>query len=277
MKARGRRSSTPATSATCSPSNASGCASLARRTVTRPSRCAARSASSSSPTTSRNRSQWPTTSPRTRKRVAAVCRDLRAGGLDTHDDVQLSGACRAPVDLGGASHRPRGRAPSARHRPRAAGGARTMIRAMTDGLDVSRLSPSDAVAALRSYPRRFRSLLTSFDEDERPDDLVHRAGADGLSAVDHADHVARSLRSSVRPCGRCSCRTTRRCFRPLPTTRPASGRWLRSRRPRTPRSTSSTSNATRWPTRSSARRRRLDRSGTVAGSGEKMTALDDRP
>ena len=64
---------------------------------------------------------------------------------------------------------------------------------MTDGLDVSRLSPSDAVAALRSYPRRFRSLLTSFDEDERPDDLVHRAGADGLSAVDHADHVARSV------------------------------------------------------------------------------------
>jgi len=63
---------------------------------------------------------------------------------------------------------------------------------MTDGLDVSRLSPSDAVAALRSYPRRFRSLLTSLDEDERPDDLVHRAGADGLSAVNQADHVARS-------------------------------------------------------------------------------------
>jgi hypothetical protein len=64
---------------------------------------------------------------------------------------------------------------------------------MTNGLDVSRLSPSDAVAALRSYPRRFRARLTSFDEDERPDDLVHRAGPDGLSAVDHADHVARSI------------------------------------------------------------------------------------
>ncbi|HEX2382634.1 MAG TPA: hypothetical protein VHI95_08370 [Acidimicrobiales bacterium] len=64
---------------------------------------------------------------------------------------------------------------------------------MTDGLDVSRLSPSDAVAALRSYPRRFRSLLTSLDEDERSDDLVHRAGADGLSAVDHVDHLARSV------------------------------------------------------------------------------------
>jgi hypothetical protein len=64
---------------------------------------------------------------------------------------------------------------------------------MTDGLDVSRLSPSDAVAALRSYPRRFRTLLTSFDDDERADDLVHRAGADGRSAVEEADHVARSV------------------------------------------------------------------------------------
>ena len=63
----------------------------------------------------------------------------------------------------------------------------------SSGLDVSRLSPSDAVAALRSYPRRFRALLASLDEDERPDDLVHRAGPDGLSAVDHTDHVARSL------------------------------------------------------------------------------------
>src|SRR3954469_16934647 len=61
------------------------------------------------------------------------------------------------------------------------------------GLDVSHLAPGDAVAALRSYPRRFRSLLTSFDDDEKPDDLVHRAGADGCSAVDHVEHVARSL------------------------------------------------------------------------------------
>jgi hypothetical protein len=61
------------------------------------------------------------------------------------------------------------------------------------GLDLSHLSPSDAVAALRSYPRRFRALLSTFDSDEKPDDLVHRAGPDGFSAVDHADHVARGL------------------------------------------------------------------------------------
>ena len=61
------------------------------------------------------------------------------------------------------------------------------------GLDVSHLSPSDAVAALRSFPRRYRALLTTFDDDEKPDDLVHRAGPDGLSAVDHVEHVARSV------------------------------------------------------------------------------------
>jgi hypothetical protein len=50
------------------------------------------------------------------------------------------------------------------------------------GLDVSHLSPEDVVAALRSYPRRFRELLTSVDESEVP-----------AEAIDHADHVARSL------------------------------------------------------------------------------------
>jgi hypothetical protein len=61
------------------------------------------------------------------------------------------------------------------------------------GLDVSRLSPKDAVNALRSYPARYRRVLTSFEEDEKPHDLVYRAGADGRSAVEHADHAARAL------------------------------------------------------------------------------------
>ena len=61
------------------------------------------------------------------------------------------------------------------------------------GLDVSRLSPNDAVNALRSYPRRYRGVLTSFEKDEKPDDLVYRAGADGRSAVEHADHAARAV------------------------------------------------------------------------------------
>lgn len=61
------------------------------------------------------------------------------------------------------------------------------------GLDLSRLSPADGAVALRSYPRRFRALLTAVDRDERPDDVAHRAGPDGLSALDHASHVARAF------------------------------------------------------------------------------------
>lgn len=50
------------------------------------------------------------------------------------------------------------------------------------GLDVSRLSPEDVVAALRSYPRRFRELLTSVEPHEVP-----------AEAIEHTDHAARSL------------------------------------------------------------------------------------
>lgn len=60
-------------------------------------------------------------------------------------------------------------------------------------VDVSHLSPSDAVAALRSYPRRYRALLTPLDPDEKPDDLPYRPGDDGHSAVEHADHAARAV------------------------------------------------------------------------------------
>jgi hypothetical protein len=50
------------------------------------------------------------------------------------------------------------------------------------GLDVSRLAPEDAVAALRSYPRRFREVLTSVEPNELP-----------AEALEHADHVGRSV------------------------------------------------------------------------------------
>lgn len=61
------------------------------------------------------------------------------------------------------------------------------------GLDVSRLAPSDCIAALRSYPRRFRATITNVGDDERPDDVAHRAGPDGHSAVDIADRAARAI------------------------------------------------------------------------------------
>ena len=58
-------------------------------------------------------------------------------------------------------------------------------------LDVSRLSPSDAVAALRSFPRRFRTVLALVDEAD--DSALHRPGPDGLSALEHAEQADRDL------------------------------------------------------------------------------------
>lgn len=50
------------------------------------------------------------------------------------------------------------------------------------------LSPSDAAAAARSFPRRFRAVLARPDDaDERfdPDEIGRRVGSDGRSAADH--------------------------------------------------------------------------------------------
>ncbi len=50
------------------------------------------------------------------------------------------------------------------------------------------LTPSDAVVAVRSFPRRFRAALARPDDaDERldPDEVARRPDADGRSAVDH--------------------------------------------------------------------------------------------
>lgn len=53
--------------------------------------------------------------------------------------------------------------------------------------------PRDAVVALRSLGRRWRGLFAGLGEDESPDDLAHRPGADGRSALDHALHATRTL------------------------------------------------------------------------------------
>lgn len=59
---------------------------------------------------------------------------------------------------------------------------------------LSSVWPPDAAIALRSYPRRFRALFAALDADERPDDLAHRAGPGGRSAVDHAADAAATFR-----------------------------------------------------------------------------------
>lgn len=49
------------------------------------------------------------------------------------------------------------------------------------------LSPDDAVVAIRSFPRRFRSLFVPPDDEERedPDEIARRYGPDGTSAAEH--------------------------------------------------------------------------------------------
>jgi hypothetical protein len=45
--------------------------------------------------------------------------------------------------------------------------------------------PSDASVALRSLPRRFRGLFAGLGDDESPDALAVRPGADGSTAIGH--------------------------------------------------------------------------------------------
>lgn len=54
-------------------------------------------------------------------------------------------------------------------------------------------SPADAVVALRSLRRRWHGLFAGLTDDERPDDLARRPGADGRSALDLAQHATRTL------------------------------------------------------------------------------------
>ena len=60
------------------------------------------------------------------------------------------------------------------------------------GFNGTTVSPSDASAALRSFPRRYRSLLLRPSNDE-PDDPVVRRGRDGWSANDHATYAVNAM------------------------------------------------------------------------------------
>lgn len=60
-------------------------------------------------------------------------------------------------------------------------------------LDLSRLSSGDAVAALRSYPRRYRSVLQSLEGDDNIEALARQAGPDGDSAIDATVDTVRTF------------------------------------------------------------------------------------
>jgi len=59
-------------------------------------------------------------------------------------------------------------------------------------LDLSHASPADLVVALRSFPRRFRAALAPIADDEQIEELAHRLGPDGRSAVDIASGTTRT-------------------------------------------------------------------------------------
>jgi hypothetical protein len=62
------------------------------------------------------------------------------------------------------------------------------------GLDYDTISPRDAVLAVRTFPRRYRALLTHFDPDEDVDDVIRRRPAPGVwSALEYTAHAAEVL------------------------------------------------------------------------------------
>jgi hypothetical protein len=68
-------------------------------------------------------------------------------------------------------------------------------------MDLSQLSPSDAVVALHSLQRRYRGLFAALSDDESPDDVAHRR-AGGWSAVDHIVAAARFIGGANRALAR---------------------------------------------------------------------------
>ena len=62
------------------------------------------------------------------------------------------------------------------------------------GLDLDTINPPDAVAALRSFPRRYRGVLT-FEDDEDVDALARRRpDPDTWSVLEYGAHVRDVLR-----------------------------------------------------------------------------------
>jgi hypothetical protein len=58
-------------------------------------------------------------------------------------------------------------------------------------IDYDTLAPGDLAVAVRSYPRRFRALLTTFDEQEDEDALIRRKPDPATwSALAYTVHIA---------------------------------------------------------------------------------------
>jgi hypothetical protein len=70
------------------------------------------------------------------------------------------------------------------------------VATVPEEFDHPHLSPSDAVVALRSFPRRYRRLLATDDED--PEGVAsRRPNAASWSALEHAAHVANAFEQAA--------------------------------------------------------------------------------
>jgi hypothetical protein len=58
--------------------------------------------------------------------------------------------------------------------------------------------PSDAIVALRSFPRRFGALFLGLGEDESPDALAVRPAPDGATALGHVAAATDALAAAAR-------------------------------------------------------------------------------
>lgn len=58
--------------------------------------------------------------------------------------------------------------------------------------------PSDAIVAVRSFPRRFRGLFLGLGDDESPDALAVRPAPDGTTALGHLVAAAAALTTATR-------------------------------------------------------------------------------
>jgi hypothetical protein len=64
-------------------------------------------------------------------------------------------------------------------------------------MDLSRLAPSDIGVALRGFERRYRGLFAGLGEDESPDDVAHRS-YEGWSAIEHLVAAAWGIAAADR-------------------------------------------------------------------------------
>ena len=62
------------------------------------------------------------------------------------------------------------------------------------GLDYETISPRDCAGAVRTFPRRYRQVLTHFEAGENLEEIIRQRPSEGVwSALEYTAHVAQTL------------------------------------------------------------------------------------